>query len=106
VIAAAQKCQGAAGCDSWTAAEVHAALRWCVAEKMPRALTHGRMVNIPKMHKLTDTGWVATSDLRPITVLSIWWRVWAASWCLSRNCKTWVEALPEVSVCVESARRS
>ena len=110
VIAAAQKCQGAAGCDSWTAVEVHAlpkeslhifhtlALRWCVAEKIPRALTQGRIVNIPKMHKLTDTGCVATSDLRPITVLSIWWRVWAASWCLSRNCKTWVEALPE-SLC-------
>ena len=61
VLAAVQKCHGAAGCDSWTSEEARflpeeslrifhdLAMRWYEVEQIPVALTKGRMVNILNM---------------------------------------------------------
>eukprot|EP00438_Fugacium_kawagutii_P024663 Skav213942 [mRNA] locus=scaffold2679:339611:341242:- [translate_table: standard] len=106
VAAAVNKCSGAGGCDSWTAAEVRAlpeealrvfyslVLRWYESETILEALTRGRMVSLPKPHKIQADSTIAAADLPPITVLSIWWRIWAASWCLSQQAQAWAASLP------------
>ena len=80
VVAAVQQCHGAAGCDAWSADEVHMlpedalrvfyrlVCRWHTAETIPDALTKGRMVHLPKDHQIMKHS-IDTKDLRPTTVL-------------------------------------
>ena len=55
------------------------------------------MVCLPKPGKVADLS-VKVSDTRPISVMSVWWRLWASTFCKSSHLRQWLQTvlLPEV----------
>ena len=70
---------GTAGCDSWSSQETKhmpldavrhlhkLTLRWYTAKKVPKQMTYGRQVTVPKTHKVAE-GMLQAEQKRPITV--------------------------------------
>jgi hypothetical protein len=105
LLAWAASATGAAGPDGWSAAELRhlprdawalfrvIALSWTHHGRAPRDLHLSRQVSLVKPGKAKD-GLVDTGDLRPITVMSTFWRCWASAWARGRFVEGLRERLP------------
>ena len=94
--------RGSAGPDSWVGAELRwlpqcvfdvfalIGRRWVEAGAAPCQFTESRMVMLPKPGKLSDLNVVSVVDLRPITVLSCWWRLWVGSLLRTSDVARWI----------------
>ena len=83
--------RGSAGPDGWSAVEIGAlpgpvfdlfallGQRWLLAGAVPRQLNESRMVSLPKAGKVSAEQTIAVEHLRPITILSCWWRIWSGA---------------------------
>lgn len=88
----AQEAAGCAGTDGWSAQEIKhlplgtfkrlAKLFEEFAEKgeIPTQLRQSRMVCLPKPYKTRNFG-IHVGDTRPITIVSVFWRLWASTLC-------------------------
>lgn len=56
-------------------------------------MTQGRMTSLIKPGRIQNQE-IATCDLRPITVLNVWWRCWAGAWAHCISMKHYAKALP------------
>ena len=84
--------RGSHGPDGWVAREVAwlpleifgtfslLGARWMKAGCVPAQFCESRMISIPKPGKV-ENHIIKVGHLRPITVLSVWWRIWTSSWC-------------------------
>ena len=82
--------RGSHGCDGWEGNELrhlplgvarafHAITqRWLKAETVPKQMTQARMISLPKQGKAIH-GILPVAQTRPITVFSVWWRIWCMS---------------------------
>ena len=101
--AAAADGRGAAGPDNWSADEIKflpldafntvAQLFKDFAQhgEVPRQFRQSRMVCLPKPGKSTSVG-IKVSDTRPISVMSVFWRLWSSSLCRSTAMRTWLRS--------------
>ena len=88
---------GAAGTDGWTGEEVRhlpyeaivafhkLTQQWEATGRVPRQLLESKQVNIPKTHKIGSGHICKIENLRPISVLDIWWRVYASAWTKNKS---------------------
>lgn len=100
-----RSCHGSSGPDSWRSNEVRHlpekaiqifrifAQRWGRTQQVPKAMTQGRMTSLIKPGRIQNQE-IATCDLRPITVLNVWWRCWAGAWAHCISMKHYANALP------------
>eukprot|EP00435_Cladocopium_sp_Y103_P051717 s742_g16.t1 len=100
LIKAFANATGTAGPDGWSAAEIRhlpqsivkifhrISLRWLTASTVPAALRQAIQFNLPKETKIQDHA-LDGEHTRPISVQSIWWRVFAKSWLDMPSCKEW-----------------
>ena len=98
----AQKCRGAGGPDSWTGTELRylppeifdmfslLGSRWLQAGCVPEQFSESRMVLLAKEGKVNAQNVVQVEHLRPITILSIWWRLWMSTLLQTPEVKAWV----------------
>ena len=73
---------------------------WEKHGRVPVALQHSRMVNLPKK---PNAGIVDIENIRPITILSCFWRVWAGAYVKSPFVQKWLASLPEEIVAGKGA---
>ena len=102
LMTAVRKCHGAAGCDSWNAQEIcfvpvaaitifhHLSTRrWIQACRVPRKFMFGRTGSVPNAGQTINV-----ADLMPMTILSMWSRIWAAAWTQRFGFLTFAKQLP------------
>ena len=89
-----------AGCDGWSGVELAAmpeevfqtflvlVQRWSLASKWPAVWTHVRQVHLRKTNRV---GPVLPKDLRPISVLSIWYRCLISATMRKPETQTWLQ---------------
>ena len=75
-------------------------MNWEKHCRVPVALQHSRMVNLPKK---SNAGIVDIENIRPITILSCFWRVWAGAYVKSPFVQKWLASLPEEIVAGKGA---
>ena len=92
---------GAAGTDGWTGEEIRhlpyeaivvfhkLTQQWEATGNVPRQLLESRQVNIPKSHKIGSDHSCKVENLRPISVLNIWWRTYASAWTKGEQVRGW-----------------
>ena len=51
------------------------------------------MISVVKPGKISAENLISVNDLRPITVLSCWWRVWASAWAKGAV-RNWMRCVP------------
>ena len=102
--ATAQDSHGAAGPDNWTAQELKylpldvfntvAELfrAFATARDVPKQLRQSRMVCLPKEGKVHDYS-IKAGDARPISVMSVRWRLWSSSVCRSTSLRSWLRSV-------------
>ena len=102
--ATAQDSHGAAGPDNWTAQElkylpldvfntVSELFRaFATARDVPKQLRQSRMVCLPKEGEVHDYS-IKDGDARPISVMSVWWRLWSSSICRSTSLRSWLRSV-------------
>ena len=107
-------CSGSAGPDAWSAAEVkhlppqaidlffRLTERWISSQTLPRALRFAKQrVNLPKDSKVLSDHTLNVESTRPISVLSIWWRIFASAVAKSPALRDWCqEALHDDVTCL------
>ena len=104
----ARRSSGAAGVDSWSGAELSAlplvvmqvfaqlSRRWTLAASAPSQFSECRMVLLPKDNKADESLFTNVGDLRPISILSSWWRLWIGTFLRVPECVGWIQNfLPE-----------
>lgn len=69
------------------------AQRWGRTQQVPKAMTQSRMTSLIKPGRIQNQE-IATCDLRPSTVLNVWWRCWAGAWAHCISMKHYAKALP------------
>lgn len=95
---------GSAGPDGWAAEEIRhlpeqafahfraLAIGWETKGVVPHQLLTSRMVNLPKLKN--SSGPLMVDQIRPITILNCFWRLWASAWIQTDGATTWVDRLP------------
>ena len=95
---------GTSGGDGWKGCElkhipvesIHLfrilALKWEDSLLLPEEMFHARMVNLPK--NKVENGVLAEQNIRPITVLNVFWRVWGSAWIRTPQVNDWIRHLP------------
>ena len=93
--------QGPCGTDQWYPSEIKSlpfsvlrvfwdlTERWELTFTTPTTLQEIRQVNIPKPHKDSPQSFIQCADLRPISVCSIWWRLYTSTWSKSQSLRRW-----------------
>ncbi|CAE7268184.1 Pol, partial [Symbiodinium sp. CCMP2456] len=96
------KASRSAGTDSWSAAEIRClppeavhtwfllTQQWLRCGTLPLQLRQVRMVNLVKAHKVRANRRLSVADCRPISVMSVFWRVFASAW--SRKARAWMDS--------------
>ncbi|CAK9048034.1 unnamed protein product [Durusdinium trenchii] len=105
-------CKGSAGPDQWHSAEVKhlpfdavqvwwtLTQRWLRSGSVPMQLTESRMVNLAKEGKVSGDGSLDPAATRPISVLSVFWRAFAAALLQTEDVQDWVsQSLDERVAC-------
>ena len=99
----ARQSRGAAGVDSWSGSEIASlpvivmdafaalARRWVLAGAAPVQFSECRMVLLPKEGKVDVSLVTTVADLRPISVLSCWWRLWIGCVLRVPECVHWIQ---------------
>ena len=106
VLYTARLQSGSGGPDGWTGDQVRhlptrclelfrsLALTWGPRNQIPRQFLESRCVQIPKGSKVME-GCISARDLRPITIQSCFWRLWASVLLRSAPMKQWIaQAMP------------
>ena len=111
---AVQRAKGSPGPDGWHAEEIRnlpqvclevyflCVCRWQSTGTLPVQLQEARQVSLPKAHKRSSNGTIEVKNLRPITVMSSFWRIWAAMWLQSAALQTWRQQY--IPACVAGAK--
>ena len=101
--AAAQDSSGAAGPDDWSAQEIKYLpldvfntvstlfKMFAAAKEAPQQLRQSRMVCLPKGGKIQSYS-VKTADTRPISAMSVWWRLWSSTICRGAPLRAWLRS--------------
>ena len=64
----------------------------------PKALWESIQCNLPKPNKVHNQR-IAVSQLRPICVFSIWWRLYSSMWARAEGVRQWIaNVLPKTSL--------
>ena len=99
----AAKAKGAGGPDGWTSEEVKMlpkscielfamiSRQWEVQGRAPKSLKIANQKNLVKDKKvkiINNVPVLDAGDTRPISVFSVWWRLWASCWATSRAIKS------------------
>ena len=109
ISAVASQKKSSPGTDGWSGQEISAlppqfwdkfaliAERWLQAGELPEALLQARTIFLPKDSKTKD-GCIEPMHCRPITILSVFWRVWVSAWLKKRTTTEWIKTVlhPEV----------
>lgn len=67
---------------------------WKNAEWFPTlCFINSRMVNLPK--NKVDQGILRGDDIRPITILNVFWRIWGVAWLQTVQVQRWISSLPK-----------
>ena len=94
---------GAASVDGWHGDELrhlpesalgvfrHLALQWEQRQEIPNQFHYSRMVNLPKK---TVNGELCVENIRPITILASFWRLWASSYMRTPGVVAWLSSSP------------
>ena len=102
LVAQARRATGAAGPDHWSGLELRhlaegalatfrrLALQWEERGVCPEQLTDSRQVNLPKNAKVLNSH-VDVGNVRPIAVMSCFWRLWGSAWMQTPSIKHWVK---------------
>ena len=100
----AKNASGAGGPDGWTSDEVKAAppgairlfcrltQNWEKHRRAPKGLEVANQKNLVKEKKikfLQNKPTLAAADTRPISIFSVWWRLWASVWATSKQIQEW-----------------
>jgi len=102
---------GAVGPDHWSSEEVkHIPVPaiecflkitrdWNSSGCIPQQLKEVKQVAIPKNHKIRN-GFLDLKDVRPISICSIWWRVYASAFVKAKGTRDWCAKFihPAVSI--------
>ncbi|CAJ1349173.1 unnamed protein product [Effrenium voratum] len=99
--ARARKATGAGGADGWHSSELRhlpdgafelfadLISGWANEGRVPLQMQQSRMVCIPKPGRRVDNSSVGVGDVRPITITSCWWRLFAGTFYNSVQFKQW-----------------
>ena len=99
--ARARKATGAGGADGWHSSELRhlpdgafelfadLIRGWANEGRVPLQMQQSRMVCIPKPGRRADNSSVGVGDVRPITITSCWWRLFAGTFYNSVQFKQW-----------------
>ena len=111
LLSAVRRAKGSAGPDHWAGSEVQflpskaiavwhqiISRQWHVAQKLPNQLKESRQVSLPKTNKIKN-GFLEPGSTRPITVLSVWWRVYASAVLQSQSVQSWYSQNLHPDVC-------
>ena len=60
-------------------------------ELAPEIFKYARQVNLVKETKITEENTIEAGDLRPISVISIWWRIITSCWVTGKDLEQWRE---------------
>ena len=71
--------------------------RWLQAGELPEALLQARTIFLPKDSKTKD-GCIEPMHCRPITILSVFWRVWVSAWLKKRTTTEWIKTVLHTEV--------
>jgi hypothetical protein len=92
--------RGSHGPDGWVAREIGSlplpvfelfsllGARWMQSAQVPGQFLESRMISLVKPGKIVDHT-IGVDNLRPITVLSCWYRIWASAW-IKNSLKDWM----------------
>ena len=98
----ARKNHGSGGPDTWSGRELchfppqvfdcfaRLARHWLDTGDVPQQVCEARMCCLPKAGKLDHTRCISVEHMRPITVLSLWWRLWSSAWVQGSELQSWV----------------
>jgi len=97
--------KGAGGIDGWQAYELkcvpaeaaqmfaRVSRRWVQAGEAPMEMRNMRQVNLPKPGKIDEkTCTIDVNQVRPLSIASMWWRVWARQWVVSDEVQEWIDS--------------
>ena len=70
------------------------ALEWERLGQTPAVFNHTRMVNFGKPGKVSAEGHLPIEACRPISVLSVFWRLWGSAWLQTESAQAWIRSLP------------
>ena len=108
-VSRAQSGKGTGGPDGWAADEIkHLPFQtfeilsqlfeqFATIGEVPLQFQQARMVCLPKPGKVKNHA-VSVDGTRPITIMSVWWRLWVSTLCQSHGLKTWLKAALHPSV--------
>ena len=108
--ARAQYSSGSSGPDAWNSSEVkhlpldvfdtlaELFLIFAQASAVPTQLNQSRMCCLSKPGRVSNYA-IKASDTRPITICSIWYRIWASTLCKKPDFRNWLRQVlrPEVA---------
>ena len=60
---------------------------WEEAQRIPESIRHCKLSCIPKK----DKHLLKPNELRPISILSVWWRAWSATWLRAKCNQQWIK---------------
>ena len=91
LCARARKAKGTGGPDGWHSSEIkHLPAGYLARSRVcafaASAKPHGR---IPKPQTRSQQGSVGVADVRPISIASVWWRLFSSAWYQSADFKAW-----------------
>jgi len=104
LLKSVRHCSGNGGPDLWSSEEIKdmpekaiatwykLTLRWLEIGELPQQLRQVRMTNLIKPNKIQNKHWLDVADTRPLSVMSIFWRIYANMWHNSQSCKDWIVA--------------
>ena len=104
LLKSVRHCSGNGGPDLWSSEEIKdmpekaiatwykLTLRWLEIGELPQQLRQVRMTNLIKPNKIQNKHWLDIADTRPLSVMSIFWRIYANMWHNSQSCKDWIVA--------------
>jgi hypothetical protein len=98
---AVRNSNGSAGCDGWSGSELkhlpvpaitcfhQCTCRWFKHGLVPSQFLESRQVCLPKTHKSVDDIHLDISHIRPVSVLSVFWRAYSSAWAKSDQLQAW-----------------
>ena len=66
-------------------------LRWYESGCLPDQMSESKQVCIPKINKISENNALKVQDVRPISILSIFWRIYSSAWVKSDQVKKWTK---------------
>lgn len=107
---------GSGGADQWSGSEIKHLPReavevlfeltrfWESTQRLPAQLREARQVSLPKTAKVINNQ-LPISQVRPISVMSIFWRTYASAWAKSDQVRNWADSHLDRAVCFGKGAR-